>query len=81
MKQQDCECSYSSVGDLVLRCPNHQPVEVPLAIVRADLSAVEKDVIPARKQSDCVDCRYPNTSQLKWRLPETSFPVEQVRYL
>ena len=40
------------MGELVFRCPNHQPVEVPLAIVRADFSATEKDVVTVRKQSD-----------------------------
>lgn len=52
MKQYDCECSYSSVGELVFRCPQHQLVEVPLAIVRADCSAAEKDVVPIGKQRD-----------------------------
>lgn len=64
MKQHGCECSYSSVGDLVFRCPNHQPVEVPLAIVRADISTAEKDVAPVREQRDRhavggIDHRYP----------------------
>jgi uncharacterized protein YaaW (UPF0174 family) len=40
------------VGELVFRCPNHQPLEVPLAIVRTDFSAAEKDVVTVRKHSD-----------------------------
>jgi uncharacterized protein YaaW (UPF0174 family) len=47
------------VGELVFRCPNHQPVEVPLAIGRADFSAAEKGVVTVRKQSD----RYAATHQ------------------
>ncbi len=47
-KQRICECSYSSVGELVHKCPNHETVKVHSAINPSGSSSAEKDVVQQR---------------------------------
>jgi uncharacterized protein YaaW (UPF0174 family) len=52
LKQHDCDCAYSSVGDLVFRCPKHQSLEMCGASGRVDSLVVKKQAVLIGENSD-----------------------------